>query len=178
MYTSTSTLSTAAACMQCYNISVTSELTLEEAEKLLWLLAETYEPERLTADSTVASKANIVEVGPRLSFSTAWSANAVSICESCGVSKVNRVEKSRRSASVSVRANLSQNMHQAGSPSSSEKSANTEIFVSLRPGVMFVAMYTPFQTQVLSAQISEPCIEYCVCIRQLRERTKLKAVRY
>ena len=27
-----------------------------------------------------------------MSFSTAWSANAVSICQSCGLAKVNRVE--------------------------------------------------------------------------------------
>jgi phosphoribosylformylglycinamidine synthase len=82
--------------MQCYNISVTSKLTPEEAEKLLWLLSETYEPERLTAESAVGSKGEVVEVGPRLNFSTAWSANAVSICESCGISKVNRIEQSRR----------------------------------------------------------------------------------
>lgn len=31
-----------------------------------------------------------------MSFSTAWSANAVSICQSCGLGKVNRVEISRR----------------------------------------------------------------------------------
>ena len=44
----------------------------------------------------MAAGGTIVEVGPRLNFSTAWSANAVSICESCGVSKVNRIEQSRR----------------------------------------------------------------------------------
>jgi phosphoribosylformylglycinamidine synthase len=82
--------------MQCYNISVTSQLTREEAEKLLWLLAETYEPERLTAESALDAGSVIVEVGPRLNFSTAWSANAVSICESCGISKVKRIEQSRR----------------------------------------------------------------------------------
>ena len=38
----------------------------------------------------------IWQVGPRLSFSTAWSANAVSICSSCGLSKVTRIEVSRR----------------------------------------------------------------------------------
>lgn len=37
-----------------------------------------------------------MEVGPRLSFSTAWSANAVSVCASCSLSKVTRVERSRR----------------------------------------------------------------------------------
>ena len=33
----------------------------------------------------------VVEVGPRMNFSTAWSSNAVSICRSCGVSRVSRI---------------------------------------------------------------------------------------
>ena len=37
-----------------------------------------------------------MQVGPRLNFSTAWSANAVSIFRSCGLSKVVRAECSRR----------------------------------------------------------------------------------
>ncbi len=36
------------------------------------------------------------QVGPRKSFATAWSANAVSICASCGLGKVTRLEASRR----------------------------------------------------------------------------------
>jgi len=31
-----------------------------------------------------------------MSFSTAWSANAVSICHSCGLSNITRIEKSYR----------------------------------------------------------------------------------
>lgn len=38
----------------------------------------------------------LVQVGPRMSFTTAWSANAVSICASCGLGKVTRIEPSRR----------------------------------------------------------------------------------
>ena len=37
-----------------------------------------------------------LQVGPRLSFSTAWAANAKSICESCSLDKVQRIEVSRR----------------------------------------------------------------------------------
>lgn len=37
-----------------------------------------------------------LQVGPRMSFSTAWSANAVSICQSTGLGKVERIEVSRR----------------------------------------------------------------------------------
>lgn len=83
----------------CYNVSTTGPLTEEEANTLAWLLKETYEPELLTAGSrfsSVASSETVIEVGPRMSFSTAWSANAVSICASCGLGKVDRVEVSRR----------------------------------------------------------------------------------
>lgn len=38
----------------------------------------------------------ILEIGPRLAFATAWSSNCESICKACGISSVNRVEKSRR----------------------------------------------------------------------------------
>ena len=37
-----------------------------------------------------------VQVGPRLSFQSAWSTNAVSICRSCGLDVIPRLEVSRR----------------------------------------------------------------------------------
>jgi phosphoribosylformylglycinamidine synthase len=37
-----------------------------------------------------------LQVGPRLSFQSAWSTNAVSICASCGLAAVTRLEQSRR----------------------------------------------------------------------------------
>ncbi|GAB4814933.1 hypothetical protein N2152v2_001979 [Parachlorella kessleri] len=83
----------------CYNVSASEPLTAEEAEKLAWLLRETFEPELLTPATEFASLGPndaVVEVGPRMSFSTAWSANAVSICASTGLGKVQRVEVSRR----------------------------------------------------------------------------------
>ncbi|KAL3143377.1 hypothetical protein ABBQ38_002205 [Trebouxia sp. C0009 RCD-2024] len=63
------------------------------------LLTETFEPELTTAASQFDQQSEttaVVEVGPRMSFSTAWSANAVSICHSCGLSKITRMEKSHR----------------------------------------------------------------------------------
>ncbi|KAE8692476.1 Phosphoribosylformylglycinamidine synthase [Hibiscus syriacus] len=53
------------------------------------------QPENLATESFLAKKrqeglnAVIVEVGPRLSFTTAWSSNAVSICQSCGLAEIN-----------------------------------------------------------------------------------------
>ena len=72
----------------------------QEASTLAWLLRETFEPELTTSGSKLATEAAasdaIVEVGPRMSFSTAWSTNAASICQSVGLSKVRRIELSRR----------------------------------------------------------------------------------
>lgn len=64
-----------------------------------------YQPCRLSAGSMLIVQENVpdpsvhcrpVQVGPRKSFATAWSANAVSICASCGLGKVTRLEASRR----------------------------------------------------------------------------------
>ena len=38
----------------------------------------------------------VLEVGPRMTFTTAWSTNAVSVCQACGVGAVPRIERSRR----------------------------------------------------------------------------------
>lgn len=70
----------------------------QEASTLAWLLRETFEPELVTPSTSLATAGSdaVVEVGPRSNFSTAWSTNAVSICQSTGLSKVTRLEKSRR----------------------------------------------------------------------------------
>lgn len=38
----------------------------------------------------------IVEVGPRLAFSTAWCSNCLSMLRSCGVESITRIERNRR----------------------------------------------------------------------------------
>lgn len=83
----------------CFNVGLLdgSVLTEKALTALHWLLAETFEPEKLSRDSTLPS-AQVVEVGPRLNFQTAWSANAVTICKACGVEEVTRLERSRRYA--------------------------------------------------------------------------------
>ena len=83
----------------CFNVGV-KNLSAEERTKLLWLFTETFEPEN-TGDksflaTTGASNSAIIEVGPRLAFSTAWSSNCVSMCQACGVTSVDRIERSRR----------------------------------------------------------------------------------
>ena len=86
----------------CFNVGLKNggKLSADEQTKLLWLFTETFEPEN-TSDKTflsVASSTNsaIVEVGPRLAFSTAWSSNCVSMCQACGIVSVDRIERSRR----------------------------------------------------------------------------------
>ncbi|KAK9844820.1 hypothetical protein WJX74_007244 [Apatococcus lobatus] len=83
----------------CFNVALESELSSVEAATLSWLLRETFEPELLTAQPSLAASDScslLVEVGPRMSFTTAWCANAVSICQACGLAKVLRIEVSRR----------------------------------------------------------------------------------
>ncbi|KAF4382726.1 hypothetical protein F8388_015554 [Cannabis sativa] len=87
---------------QCFNIGLQAELSVDKLSVLKWLLQETYEPENLGVESFLEKKRQeglcmvIIEVGPRLSFTTAWSSNAVSICQACGLTEVNRLERSRR----------------------------------------------------------------------------------
>lgn len=86
----------------CFNIAATGALSNDELKLLRWLLAETFEPGNfshasfLTASSEPRTPNRILEVGPRMNFTTAWSTNAVSVCHACGLKKIARVERSRR----------------------------------------------------------------------------------
>ena len=83
----------------CYNVQLkdgSPPLTDEERSRLVWLLAETFEPENVGTESKLGGGGVVLEVGPRLTFATAFSSNAVSICASCGLESVARVELSRR----------------------------------------------------------------------------------
>ncbi len=81
----------------CFNLALQRSLDDSERRILDWLLAETFEPERYGPSSFLAGRpGEVLEVGPRMSFTTAWSTNAVAVCRACGVDAVNRVERSRR----------------------------------------------------------------------------------
>lgn len=98
----------------CYNIlpsvSVDSELTTEQTKRLEWLLAETFEPHHLQREqSFFDTKENeaeehsttgqrimkIIEYGPRMTFTSAFSSNATSICQACDI-PITRMELSKR----------------------------------------------------------------------------------
>ncbi|XP_076009311.1 phosphoribosylformylglycinamidine synthase [Genypterus blacodes] len=84
----------------CYNVELTGRdsLSSEERDVLLWLFRPPLQTEPLSEkpNLTEGSGETLVEIGPRLNFSTAWSTNTVSICQSAGLADVTRVEVSRR----------------------------------------------------------------------------------
>ena len=69
----------------CFYIDADRDLGPADLRMLDWLLAETFEPEKY-GDTTFLDEAHgaVLEVGPRMTFTTAWSTNAVSICRACG----------------------------------------------------------------------------------------------
>lgn len=86
----------------CFYIEAKEALTSEETKLLKWLLSETFEPDNFSEESFLSVHDSrftihrIFEVGPRMNFTTAWSSNAVSVCHACGLSKIIRIERSRR----------------------------------------------------------------------------------
>ena len=85
---------------QCFNVEAIDLLDEDRLEVLKWLLEETFEPGSLKSESAWNQEgkgfASVIEIGPRLNFSTPWSTNAVSICHSCGLRQIGRIEKSTR----------------------------------------------------------------------------------
>ncbi|MFA6503653.1 MAG: phosphoribosylformylglycinamidine synthase [Patescibacteria group bacterium] len=79
----------------CFYVECNKPMNDAEYATLRWLLAETYEQDRLRADSWLANKGRVREVGPRLNFATPFSTNAVAICHSIGLHSVTRLEHSR-----------------------------------------------------------------------------------
>ena len=84
----------------CFNVQTTTTLTTSQTERLEWLFAETFEKDKLQLE-TSAFKANgsntlVKEFGPRMTFASAFSSNAVSICQACGLDSIDRLERSRR----------------------------------------------------------------------------------
>lgn len=76
-------------------------LTASQSQVVHWLLSETFERSQ-TRDSAsfigshLTPNSHLIEIGPRLSFTTAWSSNAVSICHACGLNLITRLERSIR----------------------------------------------------------------------------------
>ncbi|MEA2016691.1 MAG: phosphoribosylformylglycinamidine synthase [Actinomycetota bacterium] len=81
----------------CYYIETSDPLSVSELKILKWLVAETFEPGKFMDKSLFnGGHKKVIEIGPRLNFETAFSTNAVAICHSCNLTKVTRLERSRR----------------------------------------------------------------------------------
>uniref|UniRef100_A0A452USP9 Phosphoribosylformylglycinamidine synthase n=1 Tax=Ursus maritimus TaxID=29073 RepID=A0A452USP9_URSMA len=84
----------------CYNVNWTAKSlpSAEEVKKLTWLfgcpllLGDVAQKSWLHPDSNDL----LLEVGPRLNFSTPASTNVVSVCRAAGLGAVDRVETTRR----------------------------------------------------------------------------------
>jgi len=84
----------------CFNIDSSHPLTDEELRRLRLILAGGFDIDTVTNKSQLEggqlNMYELVEVGPRKNFATAWSSNMVSICQATGLGCVTRVERSRR----------------------------------------------------------------------------------
>jgi phosphoribosylformylglycinamidine synthase len=81
----------------CFYVETPVPLKPEEIKILTWLLSETFEQENFSSQSFLSClKGLCFEAGPRLNFVTSWSTNAVAVCRSAGLTKITRIERSRR----------------------------------------------------------------------------------
>ena len=87
----------------CFNVEADGALSGSDERTLQWLLAETFQPEGFGDRSFLDGAGLVLEVGPRMNFTTAWATNAVAVCQACGLSAVRRIERSRRFAVRSTR---------------------------------------------------------------------------
>lgn len=79
----------------CFNVETSRSLTDEELRVLRLILAEGFILDTVQF-KPVLDGDQVVEIGPRLNFATAWSANMVSICRATGLDAISRIERSRR----------------------------------------------------------------------------------
>ncbi len=82
----------------CFYVQVREQLSDEEYARLCSLLQNDTEPDGLREHSFLDANQTVIEIGPRLSCETAFSSNAVAICQACGLHKVEWLECSRRFA--------------------------------------------------------------------------------
>ncbi|XP_053326484.1 phosphoribosylformylglycinamidine synthase [Spea bombifrons] len=84
----------------CYNVNWTADSppSSQETDALRWLFSCPFDPQSVSETSRLHPEPSdlLVEIGPRMNFSTAASTNAVSICQSVGFTDVDRIECSRR----------------------------------------------------------------------------------
>ena len=80
----------------CFNVETSAPLNSNELSILRQLLGDGFISESITSAPSNPDGREVVELGPRMNFATAYSTNIVSICQTCGLEKVTRIERSRR----------------------------------------------------------------------------------
>lgn len=79
-----------------FSVELQGELSDSQLNILLWLLSRGANSKTPYIEPASESKAeHELEVGPRLSFTSALSANATAICAACGLPGISRLEQSR-----------------------------------------------------------------------------------
>ena len=83
----------------CFNVEASEALDARELSILKQLLADGFIAQTISMEPARAGGGDrIVELGPRMNFATAYSTNIVAICQTIGLEKVSRIERSRRYA--------------------------------------------------------------------------------
>jgi len=77
-------------------VEASAPLSQEELFVLKNILADGFILESIYDSSTLDHGQEVIELGPRMNFATAYSTNIVSICKTCGLEKIVRIERSRR----------------------------------------------------------------------------------
>ncbi|XP_011500809.1 PREDICTED: phosphoribosylformylglycinamidine synthase [Ceratosolen solmsi marchali] len=80
----------------CYYIECDSSLNKIKINIIKWILSKPFEPDQLLDSSAFEDNENVIEIGPKLNFSTAFSSNAVSIFQSIRMKSIVRIERSTR----------------------------------------------------------------------------------
>lgn len=80
----------------CFNVETSETLSSNELAMLRQLLADGFVPKSIFGVSSKYEGYDVIELGPRMNFATAYSTNLVAVCKTCGLDKVIRIERSRR----------------------------------------------------------------------------------
>jgi phosphoribosylformylglycinamidine synthase len=86
----------------CFNIKTSAPLTEEELLRLKRILAYGVSVESVSEKSFLAGREDVIEIGPRLNFATAFHANVSQICDAALPGKIIRIERSRRIMSKEI----------------------------------------------------------------------------
>ncbi|KAL1129968.1 hypothetical protein AAG570_012912 [Ranatra chinensis] len=83
----------------CFNVEFEGNMSGDEFTKLKWLFTSPFHQGNLSDKpflNSALGSSLLVEIGPRLNFSTPFSSNVLSICKAIGLTLISRVELSTR----------------------------------------------------------------------------------